>query len=168
MKIALRVALIVLLVSGLSGLASAGEKTRTMTGEVVGVQQGAPSPDGGPWNEVTLQLRNGEQARLRLGPAGETGVACQVGDQVRARVMAGEPRDGAYDVRGLRNRATGEHVQFRDAQGNLVQTRTRTRTGSQAGTGQQVRTRARVQDPGAGGCTSGSGAGGGGGRRGGR
>lgn len=145
---------------------------KVIEGEIVAVDPASQAQDGQTWNEATVRTRNGEQARLRLHQTGADPLPCEVGDQVRARVMAGGPQDGAYLVRNMRNRRTRENVQVRDSAGNMIQARSRVQQRNQDGSGdgqqRQIRTRARVHEPGTCGGDCGARGGRGGGHRGGR
>lgn len=145
--------------------AQAGERPGVIVGEVVEVHENAVTSDGRSWDEVTVVDEEMQRIRLRLGPAGSAPGACQVGDTIRVRLMAQEPQEGAYLARNMRNRRTRTMTQYRDAEGELVQTRSQVRQqardGSCDGTARQEQIRERVHQRTG---RSGGGAGGNGGR----
>jgi hypothetical protein len=140
-------------------------------GEVVQVMQ--QTGNAGELDTLMIRTRQGEQIHLALGEAGSSEGRVQVGDQVSARLTNGEPTEQGYPVQSMKVRRTGETLQYRDASGQMLQTRTRARVHAQDGTGPatgtRTQTRARVHEPGTGNCPNGGGSrgnrGGGGGRR---
>ena len=159
MKRRLPVWIVILMVAGaITAIAADGEPV-DVKGEVVQLQlqQRQQLQAAGEFDHVMIQARNGEQMRVRLGAAGSTAGMVVEGDQVRLRLMAGGPVDGAYQARTMRVRRTGETCEFRNEAGEMLQTRIRTRTRLQDGTGTGAMTRTR----------SGQGSGGGGRGRGG-
>lgn len=147
---------------------AAAEDETTVKGEVIQVHQRVRTQNGGEFDELTIRTRQGEEMRLRLGASGECDGCFQEGDHVRARLMQGEPADGAHAVREMKVRQTGQTYQFRNESGELTQARHR--HGADRGQGDCLRTRSEDgsgQQAG-GGQRHGSGAGGGGSRGSGR
>jgi hypothetical protein len=167
---AVTVFVVLLIALGAPSMA-ASDTPAKIEGEVVQVAQ--HTGNAGELDTLMIRTRQGEQMRLALGQAGSSEGRVQVGDRVAARLCAGAPSEQGYPVRSMRVRRTGETLQYRDASGQMLQTRTRDRLHAQDGTGPatrtQSRTRARIHEPGTGNCPNGGGSrgnrGGGGGRR---
>lgn len=136
-------------------------------GEVVGVQRGGPAQGGGEPDRITVRTRDGETRCLLLGEAGSCPGCVEVGDRVRARVMAGEPVGAPLRVRTMRVRRTGESLTFRNEAGELVRTRDRRQeqSGTDPADAGRVRQQHRGQEPGARGGSGRGRGGAGGGRR---
>ena len=132
-------------------------------GEVVQLMQ--QTGNAGELDTLMIRTRQGEQMRLALGEAGTSEGRVQVGDRITARLSDGEPTEQGYRVQSMKVRRTGETFQYRDASGQMLQTRTRTRSREHAGDGTgpatrtQSRTRARIHEPGTGNCPNGGGSG---------
>ena len=149
----------------------AGDAPDRIEGEVVQIMQ--QTGNAGELDTLMIRTRQGEQMHLALGEAGTSEGRVQVGDRVSARLSGGESTEQGYRVQSMKVRRTGETLQYRDASGQMLQTRTRSREHAGDGTGPatqtQSRTRARIHEPGTGNCPYGGGSGrrggGGGGRR---
>jgi hypothetical protein len=169
MNHSIRNALTVILVTvafSLPALSAGNGCPRVVNGEVLELQQGVSDSDGRMWDEAIVQGNDGRQYRLRLQQTGDGPALCSAGDRIRARIMTGDPEDGAYLARNMFNHTSGEMFRVRDSGGNTVRladrTRERKRDGSCAGDAVRARSRERVHSPGTGGGGSG---GRGGGRR---
>jgi len=139
---------------------AAGDAPEKIEGEVVQLMQ--QTGNAGELDTLMIRTRHGEQMHLALGDAGSSEGRVQVGDRISARLSGGEPTEQGYRVQSMKVRRTGETLQYRDASGEMLQTRARSREHSQNGTGPatqtQSRTRARIHEPGTGSCpNSGSG-----------
>ena len=137
----LTVWILILMVAGaITAFAADGEPVE-VKGEVVQLQlqQRQQLQAAGEFDHVMIQTRSGERMRVRLGAAGSTEGMVVQGDQVRMRLMAGGPVDGAYQARSMQVRRTGETCEFRNEAGEMLQTRTRLQDGT--GAGSMTRTR---------------------------
>jgi hypothetical protein len=139
-------------------------------GEVIQVQQQQQTRNQGEFDQIMIRTRQGEELRLRLGAAGQCGDCVRVGDQIRARVMAGSGGQPGQ-VQSMKVRRNGELFAYQNQAGQLLQTRQRLRDGSGSGQPARDRQQARIHDPGSancrgggGGAGRGNGGGGGGGR----
>jgi len=163
--------LAVLLMALGAPLIAVGDEPEKIEGEVVQVMQ--QTGNAGELDTLMIRTRQGEQKQLVLGEAGSSEGLVMEGDRISARLSGGEPTEHGYQVQSMKVRRTGETLQYRDASGEMLQTRTRSRDHAHDGTGPatqtQSRTRDRIHEPGTGSCPHGGGSrghgGGGGGRR---
>jgi len=149
-------------------------------GQVVQVQERVRTENGGELQQITVRTRQGTEMQLRLGAAGSCPDCVRVGDQIRARTMAGAQAGQAQEVRRMRVERTRSEYGFRRRSGDLLASpvpgngagdRDRDRTRARDGSGDGVpdrdrlRTRDRIHDPAvAGRCAAGAPGGGRGGR----
>jgi len=173
MKTAFMIALAGLLAS-LAGPGVVAEETPPkIKGEVVQVMQQTGTRNEGELDALMIRTRQGEEMKLLLGEAGTSQGHVQEGDRVSVALSAGEPTQDGYRVRAMKVRRTGQSVEYRSAEGEMVRTQTRIRARNTDGTGDatqtQTRSRARIHEPGTGNRQNGGGGsrGGGGGGRGG-
>jgi hypothetical protein len=145
------------------------DDTEVVEGEVVAVREAVRTRNEGACEEIAVRTRQRQELRLRLGPAGEEGPCCRIGDRIRARVVAGPAEDGARRVRAMWNRRTGQTLSFRAEDGSLVTAgqryRERLRDGGCDGTPRRERARERTHEPSTGAGAGRRNRGGGGARR---
>lgn len=119
-----------------AGAATANETT-AVQGEVIAIQHGVAVQNQGELDQVTIRMRNGETRQLMMGPSDSCPGCVQVGDRVRAQVMAGTGSETARQVRSMKVRRTGETIAVRNEAGELI--RSRTRSGAETGSGAAYR-----------------------------
>ena len=169
----IKTAIILIAVVCLASPAFSGDKKgpngpKVITGEVVEIHR-AIQAGHGQIDDVIVGDGEGQRWRMRLlTPEGVPG-AYQVGDLIRARVMwedpvdGEEPTDGTTEtavmmsetdsskvalVRNTRNWQTGEKIDYRDADGNLLQVHVQSQFKAKAEDGgHAVQTRTRYSRP---------------------
>jgi hypothetical protein len=90
---------------------AAGDSSR-VEGQVLEVRKQVRADGGEASEELTIQTRQGERLRLRLGAPGACEDCVLAGDRVRVRLMAGPDPDGAFQVRTMKVRRTGSTYRY--------------------------------------------------------
>jgi len=129
-KITVMLAISALLLIG----AAAAEDAVATKGKVVKIERGVSVPDQGEFDRLTIRTQNGETERLLMGRTGSCPDCVQVGDRVRAQVMAGDGSGTGQKMQSMKVRRTGQTTDFRNESGELLRTRTRNADGTGAGT----------------------------------
>ena len=113
---------------------AAAEDAVATKGKVLEIERGVSVQNQGEFDRLTIRTQNGETERLLLGRTGSCPDCVQVGDRVRAQVMAGDGSGTQQRVQSMKVRRTGQTTDFRNESGELLRTRSRSGEGTGAGT----------------------------------
>jgi hypothetical protein len=122
-------------------------KNGKLAGEVIEVRQSNATRNQGALTEIRVRSEQRQDTWLRLGRADEMGQRVQVGDRIRARVMAGGTGE-PLNVHSLRNETTGEKLRLRTDDGTLFRQRDRDRDQTRDQARDRDRDRDRIHQPG--------------------